>query len=60
MTHKLVVDKDFMRLIPLALKKEELLKSLAKERQKLRGERKGKLMSKSSTAGEQSGEEKIL
>jgi len=38
--------------IELALKKEELLKRLSKERQKLGGKRKGKLLSKSSTETE--------
>jgi len=41
--------------IELALKKEELLKALAKERQTLGGKHKGKLMSKSSTEDKQSG-----
>jgi len=41
--------------IALALKKEGLLKSMAKERQTLGGKHKGKLMTKSSTASEESG-----
>ena len=41
--------------IELALCKEELLKELAKERQKLGGQHKGKLMTKSPTSEKQSG-----
>ena len=40
--------------IQLAFKKEELLKAVAKERQKLGGKHRGKLMTKSSTASDES------